>query len=76
MQFIYIGPIDRTVSGATTPGLSGLWSDGKKEVVCIPQSSSITSLLDCLVSIQDTRSVEVLLPCIEAVGIFYCPSRY
>ena len=40
------------VTGATTPGLSGLGSDGDERVLCIPQSSSIirTSLSDCLVS--------------------------
>ena len=37
--------------------LSGPGSDGNKEVLWIPQSSCITgaSLLDCLVSYQDTR---------------------
>ena len=51
-QFSSIWPIDRTLSGATTPGLSGPGSDGNKIVLCIPQSSSITetSPLDCLVS--------------------------
>ena len=37
-----IWPIDRTLSGATTLGQSGSESDGNKEVLCIPQSSSIT----------------------------------
>ena len=43
-----IGPL----SGATTPDQSGPRSDGNKEVLCIPQSSSITgtSPSDCLVS--------------------------
>ena len=40
-----------TLSGATTPGLSGLGSDGNKEVLCIPGISSS----DCLVSYWDTR---------------------
>ena len=31
-----------TLSGATTPGQSGPGSDGNKEVLHIPQSSSIT----------------------------------
>ena len=30
------------LSGATTPGLSGPGSDGNEEVLCTPQSSSIT----------------------------------
>ena len=42
MQFSSIWPIDRTLSGATTPGQSGPRSDGNERVLCIPQSSSIT----------------------------------
>ena len=51
-QFSFIWPIDRTLLGATTPGQSGLGSNGNKEVFCIPQSSRITgaSPSDCLVS--------------------------
>ena len=47
-----IWPIDRTLSGATTPGQKELRSDGNEGVICIPQSSSIirASPLDCLVS--------------------------
>ena len=41
-QFSSIWPIDRTLSGATTPSQSGPWSDGSEEVLCIPQSSIIT----------------------------------
>ena len=51
-------PIDRTLSGATTPRQSGPGSDGNEGVLPIPQRSSITgtSLSGCLVSyIQDTR---------------------
>ena len=56
-QFSSIWPIDRTLSGATTPGQSGPWSDSKDGVLRIPQSSCITgaSPSDCLVSCQDTR---------------------
>ena len=45
-----IWPIDRTLSGTTTQGLSGPGSDGNEGVLCIPQSSSITeaSPSDCL----------------------------
>ena len=41
-----------TLSGATTLGYSGPGSDGNDELLCIPQSSSITgtSPSDCLVS--------------------------
>ena len=44
--------MDRTLSGAATPGQSGPGSDGNEEVLCIPQSSSITvtSSFDCLMS--------------------------
>ena len=47
-----IRPIDMTLSGATTPGQSWPGSDGNEEVLCIPQSSSITvaSPSYCLVS--------------------------
>ena len=47
-----IQPIDRTLSGATTPGQSGPRSDANEDVFCISQSSSITesSALDCLVA--------------------------
>ena len=47
-----IWPIDRTLSGATTPGQSGPESNNNEGVLCIPQSSSITeaSPSDCLVS--------------------------
>ena len=52
MQFSYICPIHRILSGATTLGYSGPESDGNEGVLCIPQNSSITgtSPLDCLVS--------------------------
>ena len=51
-QFTSIWLIDRALLGATTPGQSGHGSNGNKEVLHIPQSSSITgtSPSDCLVS--------------------------
>ena len=51
-QFSSIWPIDRTLSGANTPGQSGPGSNGNNRVLCIPQSFSITgtSLSDYLVS--------------------------
>ena len=50
-QFSSIWLIDRTLSGATTPGQSGLVSDGNGGLLRIPQSPSITgaSPSDCLV---------------------------
>ena len=50
MQFSFIQPIDRALSGATIPGQSGPESNGNEGVVRIPQSSSITgtSSSDCL----------------------------
>ena len=76
-QFSSILSIDRTLSGAATPGQSGPGSGDNEGVLRIPQSSSITdtSPSDCLMSyIQDTRWVGVLLPCTEAIGVFYSPS--
>ena len=51
IQFSSIWPIDRTLSGAPTPGQSGLGSDGNERVLRIPQSFTITgtSSSDCLV---------------------------
>ena len=45
-----IGPINRTQSDSTTPGQSGPWGEGNKEILCISQHSSITgaSPSDCL----------------------------
>ena len=40
-----ICPIDRTLSGATTPGQSGPENDGNKGVLHISQSSNITGAL-------------------------------
>ena len=51
-QFSSIWPIERNLSGATTPGHSGPGINGNKGVFRIPQSCRIigTSLSDCLVS--------------------------
>ena len=51
-QFSCIWPIDRALSGATTPGQSGPESDGNEGVLRIRQSSHITgtSPSDILVS--------------------------
>ena len=37
-----IWPTDRILSGGTTLDQSGPWCDGNEELLCIPQSSSIT----------------------------------
>ena len=72
-----IWPIDRTLSGATTPAQSGPWSNANEGVLCIPQSSRITeaSLSDCLM-LYPRHSLEgVLLLFRDAVCVFYSPSR-
>ena len=53
--------IDRTLSGATTPSQSGHRSNGNEEVICIPQSSSITGAApsDCLMFISGHTLGEV-----------------
>ena len=64
MQFSSIWPIDRALSGASTPGQNEPGSDGNEEVLHILQSSSITgtSPSDYLVSYQDTCCGEDLTP--------------
>ena len=65
-----------THSDATTTALGEPGSDNHKEVLQIPQSSSITraSPLYCLVSYLDTHW-EVLPFCRDAVSVFCGPSR-
>ena len=41
----FISPIDRLLSGVTTPGQSGPWINSSEAVLCIPQSSSIICFL-------------------------------
>ena len=43
-QFSSIWSINRTLSGATTPGQSGPESDSDERVLCIAQSPSITGI--------------------------------
>ena len=72
-----IWPIDRTLSGATTLDQNGPGSDGNEEVLCIPQTFSITgaSASDGLVSCPGHLFGEEVLPvCRDAVGVFYSPS--
>ena len=77
-QFNSILNIDRTLSGATTPGQSGPKSDSNKGVLRIPQSSIITgtSPSDCLMSYPGHSLRGGVLPlCRETVGVFYSPSQ-
>ena len=72
MQFSCIEPIDRTLSGATTPGQNGPRSDGNEGVIHIPQSSNITkaSLIKCLVSYTGHFLEESYQFSREAVSVF------
>ena len=70
--------IDRTLSGATTPGQSGSGSDDNEGVLCSPKSSSITGALGnaeyaCLV-LYPGHSL-VLLLCRDAFDEFFNPTR-
>ena len=73
MLFSSIWPIDRTLSGAITPGQSGPGSNGTEGVLCISQSSSITGTLpsDFLVSYSGHLLMGSVPLCRYAVGEFY-----
>ena len=76
-QFSSIWPIDRTLSSTITPSQSVPGSDGSKEVLRIPQNSSITGALpsNCRVSYSG-HSLEGVLPlCRDSVSIFYSSGR-
>ena len=77
MLLVLFKPIDRALSGATTPGQSGPGSDGNEGVLRIPQSSSTagTSPSDCLVSYPGHSFGGVLPLCRGAVSVFYSLSR-
>ena len=69
-----MGPIDRTLSGATTQSQSGLEIDGNERVICTSKDPAS----DCLMSYQDTHWEEgggVLYLHKDAVSIFYSPSQ-
>ena len=72
-QFSLVWPIDRTQSGATTPGQSGPGSNGNEGALRIPESSSSTgtSPSDCLVSYPGHSLGGILHLCRDAVGVFY-----
>ena len=65
-----IWPIDRTLSGATTPGQSEPGNNGNKGVLSIPG----TSPSDCLVLYPGRSWRVVLCFCRDTVGVFYSPS--
>ena len=77
MQFSSIQPIDKTLSGATTPGQSEPGSDSNEGVLHIPHNLSITgtSPSDSLVSYPGHLLGEGLPLYRETVGVFYSPSR-
>ena len=68
----YIYTIDRTLSGATTPGQSGPGSDGNEGVLRIPQSSNITgtSPSDYLVSLTGHSLGRFLYPSVEKQSVY------
>ena len=63
--------MNRTLSGATTPGQSGPGSDGNEGVLRIPQSSSISgaSPSDCFLSL-DTRWSRESYPSAEVASVY------
>ena len=72
MSNSYIWPIDRTLSGTTTPGQSGPESNSKEKVLHIPQSSRAGALSsDYLMSYQDIRWGGVLHLYRDIVGVLF-----
>ena len=67
-----IRPIDRTLSGATTPSEIGAESPGNEGALHIPL---ISSTKDGLTSYSRHSLREFLLLCRDAVGVFYSASR-
>ena len=67
-----ISPIDRALSGATTPSQSGPGSDGNEGELRIPQSSSIAeiSLSDCLVSYMQDNLWRGSYPSAEKQSVY------
>ena len=67
----YIWPIDRALSGVTTPDLSEPGSDGKEELLHILQSSRIAdaSSSDCLMS-YPRQSLEESYPSAEIQSMY------
>ena len=70
-----IWSIDRTLSGATTPGQSEPGNNGNEGVLYIPQSSSLTIRLVIVITRVLVGGVESYPhPSRDAVRVFYCPS--
>ena len=74
-QFSSIWPIERTLSGATIPGESGLRNNGSKGVLHIPLSSCITVASPSgLFSVISRTLVGGVLPlCRDSISVFYSP---
>ena len=74
-QFSSIWPIDRTLSGSTTPGLSEPGSGAMKMYSAFPTAPDYLKPLYLIVQwhIHDT-SWRFLPHCRAAVGVFYSPS--
>ena len=72
MQFSSIWLIDRTLSGATSPGQKGPGSDGYERVLRFPQSSSITgaSSSDYLMSYPGYSLGGVSYPSAEVQSVY------
>ena len=70
-----IWPIDKTISGATSPVQSGPGSNGYEGVLHISQSfRTEASPSDCFVSYPGhSRGGGILPLCRDAVGVFYSP---
>ena len=77
MQFSSIKPIDKTLSGTTTLGLSGPGSNGNEGVLYIyPKYQYYWNLTIRLFSVISRTLVGGILPlCRDAVGVFYSPHR-
>ena len=77
MQFSSILTTDKTLSGATIPGQSAPRSDGSEEVLCIPQSSSITGISssDCLMTYPG-HSLEWRLPLCREMQLGYSTANW
>ena len=70
-QFSSIWLKDRTLSGATTPGQSGLGGNGNKGVFHVPQSSCIigTTPSDCIMSYPE-QSLGEFYPSTEKQSVY------
>ena len=59
--------IHRTLSGATTPGQSGPWSSGNEEVLCIPQSIRLFSVISRTLMVVVVGVLTLLLRCSQCI---------